>query len=70
MNCGWIFSSEGGGWTSLGQVIRLVLTAIVLIATTEYWPQTLLLHLFCFPIQAILIYRIYMIIRRGSNCRD
>lgn len=70
LNCGWIFSSEGGGWTPLGQVIPLVLTAMLLVAAIDYWPQIFLLHLLSFPIQALLIYRIYIIICRGRKSND
>lgn len=62
MGCGWIFSKDGGGWTPLGQVIPLVMAAMLLVAAIEYWPQIFLLHLLSFPIQALLIFRIYVII--------
>ena len=69
MDCGWIFSKEAGGWTPLGQVIPLVMSAMLLVAAIEYWPQIFLLHLLSFPIQALLILRIYIIIRRRNSSR-
>ena len=65
--CGWILSKEGGGWTPLGQVIPLVMLALLLVAAIDYWPQILPLHLLSLAVQALLIYRIYVILRKRSS---
>lgn len=50
MNCSWVFSKEGGGWILRGQVVRLMMAAMLLIAVIEYWPQIFLPPLLSFPI--------------------
>jgi ribosomal protein S27E len=65
--CGWILSKEGGGWTPLGQVIPLVMLALILVAAIDYWPQNLPLHLLSPVVQALLIYRIYVILHKRSS---